>query len=100
MMRDGGVSKVGVFVNLSGGGGPDGLALDTDGGLIVAQPGLGILRFSSRGLLTHFVEVPEGSSASNIAFVAPDSREMVVTDSANSRILKLEMPYGGVAGDI
>ncbi|KAJ5686161.1 lactonase drp35 [Penicillium majusculum] len=36
---DGGVSKVGVFLNLSGGGGPDGLAVDVEGGLIVAQPG-------------------------------------------------------------
>ncbi|KAF4764623.1 hypothetical protein HAV15_001156 [Penicillium sp. str.  len=36
---DGGVSKVGVFLNLSGGGGPGGLAVDVEGGLIVAQPG-------------------------------------------------------------
>lgn len=42
-MLDGGVSKVGVFLNLSGGGGPDGLAVDVEGGLIVAQPGLGVL---------------------------------------------------------
>ncbi|OAA56730.1 Six-bladed beta-propeller, TolB-like protein [Niveomyces insectorum RCEF 264] len=37
---DGGVSKVGVFLNLSGGGGPDGVAVDAEGGLIVAQPGI------------------------------------------------------------
>lgn len=100
MMRDGGVSKVGVFINLSGGGGPDGLAIDAGGGLIVAQPGLGILRFGDSGILTHFVEVPDGSSASNIAFIAPGNREMVVTDSANSRLLKVEMPYAGPAGGL
>ncbi|KAL1903041.1 hypothetical protein Sste5346_000954 [Sporothrix stenoceras] len=55
---DGGVSKVGVFLNLSGGGGPDGLAMDLEGGLVVAQPGLGVLRFDDSGVLTNFIQLP------------------------------------------
>ncbi|ERT02407.1 hypothetical protein HMPREF1624_00705 [Sporothrix schenckii ATCC 58251] len=39
-----GSAQVGVFLNLSGGGGPDGLAMDVQGGLVVAQPSLGVLR--------------------------------------------------------
>ncbi len=39
---DGGVAKVGVYVQLSGGwGGPDGLALDVDGRLFIAHVGMG-----------------------------------------------------------
>src|SRR5258708_30127843 len=37
LMPDGGVSKVGVFIQLSGGGGPDGMALDSAGNLYVAH---------------------------------------------------------------
>jgi len=38
---DGTTSKVGAFITLSGGGGPDGMAIDEDGGLAVAHVGLG-----------------------------------------------------------
>ncbi|MFK0338194.1 SMP-30/gluconolactonase/LRE family protein [Agrobacterium deltaense] len=94
-VRDGGVSKVGVFLNLSGGGGPDGLAMDREGGLIVAQPGLGVLRFDEAGRLTHVVEVPEGTSTSNITFGENDSRVLFIADSAGSRVLAVEMPFAG-----
>ena len=41
LMPDGSVAKVGNFIQLSGGGGPDGLAVDRDGNLAVAHIGLG-----------------------------------------------------------
>jgi gluconolactonase len=97
-VADGGVSKVGVFLNLSGGGGPDGLAVDVEGGLIVAQPGLGVLRFDDAGMLTHFIETPEGTSASNIAFGGPDNTNLFITDSAAGRILSVPMPIAGFRG--
>jgi gluconolactonase len=92
---DGGFSKVGVFLNLSGGGGPDGITVDVEGGLIVAQPGLGVLRFDTRGMLTHFVELPPGSSPSNIAFESHESSRMVITDSASGKIYVTDMPFAG-----
>lgn len=92
---DGGVSKVGVFLNLSGGSGPDGLAIDLEGGLVVAQPGLGILRFDVRGVLTHFVELPPGTSSSNIAFERHDSSRMIIVDSATGKVYAVDMPFGG-----
>lgn len=95
LLRDGGVSKVGVFLNLSGGGGPDGITVDVEGGLIVAQPGLGVLRFDARGVLTHFVDFPHGSSSSNIAFEGSGSTRMVITDSANGIIYEVNMPFPG-----
>ena len=40
LRRDGGVAKVGIYIQLSGGwGGPDGLALDAAGSLAVAHVG-------------------------------------------------------------
>ncbi|EEA20498.1 hypothetical protein EYB25_008001 [Talaromyces marneffei] len=92
---DGGVSKVGVFLNLSGGGGPDGLAVDAEGGLIVAQPGLGVLRFDAAGVLTHFVQLPRNSAPSNIAFDPHERHRMVITDSANGIIYEVIMPVPG-----
>ncbi|CAK7243613.1 MAG: hypothetical protein STHCBS139747_005139 [Sporothrix thermara] len=92
---DGGVSKVGVFLNLSGGGGPDGLAVDVEGGLIVAQPGLGVLRFDVSGILTHFVQLPKGSSISNIAFEHHESQRLWMTDSATGAIFTVDMPFSG-----
>ena len=92
---DGGVSKVGVFLNLSGGGGPDGIAVDVKEGLIVAQPGLGVLRFDSRGVLTHFAELPRDSSPSNIAFERNRSCRMYITDSAGGNIYVVDMPFCG-----
>lgn len=94
-LKDGGTSKVGVFLNLSGGGGPDGLTVDSAGGLVVAQPGLGVLRFDIAGRLTHFVEVPDGASASNIVFGKADTTTLYITDSTMSRILAVEMPFPG-----
>ncbi len=41
LMRDGTVAKVGNFIQLSGGGGPDGLAMDEAGNLCVAHIGIG-----------------------------------------------------------
>lgn len=95
VVRDGGVSKVGIFLNLSGGGGPDGLAVDCEGGLVVAQPGLGVLRFDAAGCLTHFIEVPKNASTSNIVFGGPGNRDLFIVDSGCSRILTVEMPFAG-----
>ena len=68
LMIDGGVSKVGLAIQLSGGlGGPDGMALDAEGGLVVAHIGLGVWRFDALGRPTHFID-PPGRFVTNIAF--------------------------------
>ncbi len=39
LMEDGTASKVGLFIQMSGGhAGPDGMALDEEGGLVIAHP--------------------------------------------------------------
>src|SRR5690606_41554385 len=39
--RDGSITKAGTFIQMSGGGGPDGMAIDEEGNLAVAHVGMG-----------------------------------------------------------
>lgn len=98
LMPDGGTSKVGTFVQFSGGlAGPDGLALDEDGGLLVCHVGIGVWRFDRRGRPTHLVEAPEGSLWTNLAFGGADGRSLFITDSASGTIQRARMPVAGRA---
>jgi gluconolactonase len=93
LMIDGGVSKVGVAIQLSGGlGGPDGMALDAEGGLVVAHIGLGVWRFDRLGRPTHFIEPPIGHFVTNIAF---KGKQLYMTESETGHILVADMPYPG-----
>ena len=96
LFEDGGVSKVGLFIQLSGGlAGPDGMALDAEGGLIVAQPGMTVWRFDRVGRPTHHVE-PQGECfVTNVAFGGPNGASLFMTDSGSGRILQAAMPVAG-----
>ena len=54
LMRDGTVAKVGIFIQMSGGTGRDGLAVDEEGNLAVAHVGLGASG-SSVGAVSHSI---------------------------------------------
>ena len=93
LMIDGGVSKVGLAIQLSGGlGGPDGMALDAEGGLVVAHIGLGVWRFDRLGRPTHFIEPPVGQFVTNIAF---KGKQLYMTESETGHILVADMPFAG-----
>ncbi len=93
LMIDGGVSKVGLAIQLSGGlGGPDGMALDEEGGLIVAHIGLGVWRFDRLGRPTHFIEPPVGQFVTNIAF---KGKQLYMTESETGHVLVADMPFAG-----
>lgn len=96
LMPDGGVSKVGLFVQLSGGlSGPDGLALDVEGGLVVAHAGMGVWRFDRFGRPTHFIEPVGGHFVTNIAFGGAGNRTLFMTESESGTILAAELPVAG-----
>lgn len=96
LMQGDRVTKVGTFLQLSGGGGPDGLAHDADGGLVVAHTGLGtVWRFDKRGEPTHRVRSCLGDKTTNIAFGGPDNRTLFITESETGSILSARMPYPG-----
>jgi len=95
MMKDGTLAKVGTFIQLSGGtGGPDGLALDAEGGIIVCQLGIGVWRFDGLGRPTHLIDC-EGLPSTNAAFGGPGNKTLYITESSSGRILKATLPVAG-----
>ncbi|MES3000046.1 MAG: SMP-30/gluconolactonase/LRE family protein [Pseudomonadota bacterium] len=94
---DGGVSKVGVFLQLSGGhAGPDGIALDAAGGLAVAHAGLGaVWIFSERGEPLYRVRSCMGHLTTNIAFGGKDGKTLFITESQSGTILTARVPTAG-----
>lgn len=86
--EDGRVGKVGVHLHLSGGtGGPDGLAVDVEGGLAIAHYGLGrVWLFDKHGLLNGHVIVPQGLGTTNVAF-GPHDGLLYVTESDSASVV-------------
>ena len=100
MRADGETYKVGKFIQLSGslGSGPDGMAMDTAGGLVVAHAGLGtVWVFDRFGEPTLRVRSPLGHMTTNAAFGVSDPRNLYVTESHSGSVLRVELPHPGRA---
>ena len=97
ILADGSVTKVGLFVQLSGGlGGPDGLAMDEAGNLAVAHAGLGsVWVFDQLGQPIHRVQSCLEVLTTNIAYGGVDRRTMYITESESGAILRATMPVAG-----
>jgi len=97
LMADGGVSKVGLFVQISGGlSGPDGLALDDADGLWVAHAGAGcVWGFSRMGEPLYRVVSPTGLTTTNVAFGGEDGADLYITSSDTGDILRARTPVSG-----
>ncbi|GIK86813.1 MAG: SMP-30/gluconolactonase/LRE family protein [Burkholderiales bacterium] len=97
LMPDGTVAKVGNFIQLSGGGGPDGLAVDGDGNLAVAHIGLGcVWLFSRRGEPVARIQSCAGDHTTNVAYGGPDGRTLYITESETGTLLTATMPAAGL----
>jgi len=93
----GGVSKVGVFAQLPGIHGPDGLAMDEGGNLAAAHARPGIIwLFSPIGEPLCRVQLP-GKTArmTNMAYGGADRRTLFITESYSGSILAARMPVAG-----
>lgn len=90
---DGAVTKAGVFLNLHGGpGGPDGLAWDAEGNLLVAHTGVGtVWRFNARGEPTLAILSPAGASTTNLCLGGAEGRDLFITESETGSILRLRL---------
>jgi len=90
----GGVSNAGTWLQLSGGlSGPDGLAADAEGGLVVAHAGLCVWRFDRLGQPTHRIDTP---FPTNVAFGGPENRSLFITESAQGCVMRAELPVAGL----
>jgi gluconolactonase len=95
---DGSTSKVFAFITLSGGlTGPDGLAVDSDGGLVVAHCGLGVVwHFDRLGQPKLRINSATGLLTTNVAFGGPHGRTLFITESETGTILQAELPAPGL----
>lgn len=96
MDRNGNATKVGVFVQLSGGAGPDGLALDAGGGLAIAHVGLGSVWLVDRyGEPTGRIHAGQHRHTTNVAFGGKDGKTLYITESGSASILTASVPTAG-----
>ncbi|MDH5536253.1 MAG: SMP-30/gluconolactonase/LRE family protein [Betaproteobacteria bacterium] len=93
----GGVSKAGVFAQLPGIHGPDGLAMDEAGNLSAAhaRPGIIWLLSPIGEPLCRVQRKSKGSRMTNMAYGNADRRMLYITDSYNGAILAAKMPVAG-----
>ena len=92
----GAVMRMGNFLQLSGGRGPDGLALDEGGGLAVAHPELGaVWIFSAAGEPLYRVQSCRGAFTTNIAYGGADRRDLYITEADSGCVLVARVPTPG-----
>lgn len=96
---DGRVTKVGVFVQMSGGGGPDGLALDSEDTLFVAAPVIGcVWAFDRYGEPVRRIRSgTPGRMLTNLAFGGPGRRRLFITEADRSEIQTVRVDVPGLA---
>jgi gluconolactonase len=93
---DGTTSKVGAFIILSGGGGPDGIALDETGGLAIAHVGLGVVwLFDRLGEPVARIVSCAALAITNVAFGGPDRNTLFITESDSGTVLAADVPVAG-----
>jgi gluconolactonase len=96
LLADGGVSKAGQFFTSYGPSGPDGLAMDSAGQLLVANPGLAyVWVLNHRAEPVQVLRAETGSSLTNLAFGGPDRRTLCCTESTSGTILRAAMDNAG-----
>jgi gluconolactonase len=96
LLPDGSISKVGAFRTFFGPSGPDGMAVDAEGRLVVAHASMGgAFVVNPRGEVTHFVKSPAGSTVTNVAF-RPGSSKLVMTESETGSVLEADLPAPGL----
>lgn len=92
---DGAVVRLGIYLQLSGGRGPDGMAMDESGGLAVAHLDMGcVWIFSHRGEPLYRVTSCRSDRLTNVAY---QGNELYITDSGSGCILRATVPVAGKA---
>jgi gluconolactonase len=98
LMPNGRTAKVGTFIQMSGGAGPDGLALDASGQLAVAHAGKGaVWLFDATGEPVRRIVSCTGLHTTNVAFGGLDRRSLFITESGSGTILRADLDTPGQA---
>jgi gluconolactonase len=95
LLADHTVSKVGAFRTFFGMSGPDGMAADAEGRLVVAHASAGgAFVLNANAEVTHFVKAPAGRTVTNVAY-RPGTSKLVMTESETGTILEADLPSPG-----
>ena len=87
--------RCGLYVQLPSAG-PDGLALDADGNVVVAHPTGGLVWvYSKRGAPLYAIPSCRGDMPSNIAYGDDDGRTLYIVESRTCSILTTRLPTAG-----
>jgi len=96
VLPDRSLTRVGLFVQMSGGAGPDGMAVDQAGNLYVAHAGFGaVWKFSPRGEPLLRIDSCAHGMTTNIAFGGPDNRDLYITESESGTVMVARMDTPG-----
>jgi len=97
ILKDGSVDRLGAYQTFSGGySGPDGLAMDEEGGLAVAVNRLGsVFLFDKLGEPSYRIRSPAGLMTTNCAYGGPERKQLYITESETGSILVADVPVPG-----
>jgi len=92
-----GVARPGVFINLSGSPtGPDGMAIDAEGNIVVVHAGFGtVWMFTRLGEPLYRIRSCAGMRTTNVVYGGPDRRTLFITEAEHGVILKVRLPVPG-----
>ena len=93
---DGTVARMGVFIQLTGGRGPDGMTICEHDGLVVAHADMGaVWIFNHRGEPLYRVQSCASDLVTNVAFGGADMMTLYISDSGSGCILTARVPVAG-----
>jgi len=95
---DGSTSKVGVFFRSFGNVGPDGLAIDEEGNVLICHPSLGaIFVVDKHGIPKLRIDSgSEGINLTNCTFGGPEGKTLFITDSLLGVVQKVDWHCPGI----
>jgi gluconolactonase len=92
-LLQGGVTRVGKFVQLSGGIGPGGIAVDSDDNLLIAHHGLGcVWMVDKRGEPKYRMDSSRGDATNSLTLDATDPRVVLICEAQTGTVLKASLP--------
>ncbi len=99
LLPDGSTAKVGRFALFHGTSGPDGMAMDRKGNLLVAHASLGsVFVLSPQGEVIARIRSCRGATTTNLAFGGPEGRTLFITESETGTVLTAEWPPRTLSG--
>jgi gluconolactonase len=97
LLPDGSTSKVGRFATFNGTSGPDGMAADEAGNVLVAHASLGaVFVLGPQGEPVARIASCRGRTITNLAFGGTDRRSIFMTDSETGAVLTAEWRARGL----